>query len=485
MLTQMRLPQWRPRSLRRLATAQKAQLEGASRRTRLYRRIGHVLWLLVHDRYWALLIGVPAFGIAFLPISWSLAPLKDATKAHDYLGVLWQVEAAGLALSLAVVIFIFEAVYSAPQRPSLRDLAARIRLPAIFYAGLYGLGVTGMVLLGGGTRATGGWSATWAVFWAVLSTAGLISLFAAVLSEIEPNALYRRWLEALRAQVANVVETEVLQRLATARLQDLCSDVGISFAPFFAYGVAPHLGEVRALRSGVISDVNLWQIAKGGRLSTETEVALAHHGEKPVVLVTIGSRVREGDVVMRLARVIHQYSNFSKAFKIVDTNSEAELHATLRQMHDAASRVIRERSPGAYSDVNEVYEHVLLAFPETWARYRQQFVGELAAGMHVFDWTLLDRVEDNLRDELEAAVEGGSREIAREALNLPIQVAMRATTLRATALSGRMLRLFSFGLYVLVRVPHDEYRRSLINWSLLRLSEHARHIEYEHFRGRP
>jgi hypothetical protein len=196
----------------------------------------------------------------------------------------------------------------------------------------------------------------------------------------------------------------------------------------------------------------------------------------------LGARVREGEAVMRLAKVVHQYADFPKAFKIRSGDPQAEIHATLRQVHDEASRLIRERSLGAYSDINEVYEHVLLTFPETWARYQQRFVQELAGGMHVFDWTLLDRVQDNLREELEQAVRSGSHEIAEEALNLPIVVAMQAVALRATGLTGRMLALFAFGVYVLVRLPRDDYRERVLGWSLLRLSEHARTVEYRHFR---
>ena len=71
-----------------------------------------------------------------------------------------QVQAAVLALALAVVIFIFDAVYSTRLRPSLRGLAEAVRLPAIFYAGMLAVGLTGMVLVGGGCGASSGCIAT-------------------------------------------------------------------------------------------------------------------------------------------------------------------------------------------------------------------------------------------------------------------------------------------------------------------------------------
>src|SRR5215210_3811489 len=164
----MRLRTRQPRSLRRAAFAQRAQLESMRRGGRLARRFDRAWWGLTHHRWWSLLLGFPAVGIAFIPLPWSLSPLQDSDSAEDYLQVLWQVQAAALALSLAVVIFIFEAVYSTRPRPSLRGLAEQIRLPAIFYSGLYGLTLTGLVLLGARQDAPGGWAATWAVIWAAL-----------------------------------------------------------------------------------------------------------------------------------------------------------------------------------------------------------------------------------------------------------------------------------------------------------------------------
>ena len=112
----MRWPPWQPRSLRRLALREKAHLEDATRRTRVGRLIRSCWWNVTHHRGWALLLVVPSIGLAFVPSGLSLNPLDDEKKATSILQILWQVEAAALALSLAVVIFILQAVYS--TRPS-------------------------------------------------------------------------------------------------------------------------------------------------------------------------------------------------------------------------------------------------------------------------------------------------------------------------------------------------------------------------------
>jgi hypothetical protein len=371
------------------------------------------------------------------------------------------------------------AVYSTRPRPSLRRLAERIALPPIFYAGIYGLALTGIVILGGGYHASGGWAATWAATWAAISGASLIGLFIAVLGHIEPDALYRRWPDSLRDQVNAIVERDVLRRIAAVRLSDVCTETNINFVPVFGNLASEHLTAVEARRS---ADVNLRRVAKAGRLSTELHVGRAHYDEAPTVLVMLGTPVRQGDVLMRIARVVHQFSDFSNAFKIRAGDPEAEIRGAVRQIHDEASRTIRDRSSGAYSDLNDVYEHLLLAFPETSARYQQRFVAGIAGGIHPFERTLLDRVQDNLRDEVEQAVRSRTQEIAIEDLNLPIVVAMRATNLRATGLSGPMLRQFTYGIHVLLALPPDECRQRVLDWSLLRLSELAGHIEYTHLR---
>src|SRR2546423_20416 len=155
----MRWRQSKNRSLRRLARREQARLEDAPGLTRLRRLVAGPLWKLTHHRGWALLLALPAIGIAFLPISLSLNPFEQQNDAKSILQVLWQVEASAVALSLAVVVFILDSVYKARRRPSLGSLAEGIGLPAIFYADVYALVLTGMVLMGAGEGAPAGWAA--------------------------------------------------------------------------------------------------------------------------------------------------------------------------------------------------------------------------------------------------------------------------------------------------------------------------------------
>lgn len=446
-------PKPEPRSLRRLALSIRAQYEGLSRGARLERRLRHLLPRLLRDYRWSLWLALPCFGIAFLPVGWGFGPFSKPQTATSYLGRLWQVEAAALALALAVVIFIFQAVYSRTPRPALRDLAEKIFLPALFYSGLFGIGLIGVVLLGGGRHAPGGWAATWALFWSAFLALGLIALFFQMLNVIEPDRLYRHWLESIEDETNKHVEIDVLRRIAAAALKQVCDDDGLQFLPMFGASVAPHLDEITAQRAGVVTDISLRRVRRAGRMSGETQVAITHGGEQPVVSVGLGDRVGKGTVLMRLARVVHQWVGPTKVFKIKPAPTEVELHNLLDDLHDEALRLIRSGSPSAYRRLNEVYERLLLVHPETWARYNQQYVAGLATGLGLLEWTTLDRVARAIGDEIEQAVRSGNSAIAQEALNLTIQVSVRASALDrpATGLIERMLGLFVFGVTEVIR----------------------------------
>jgi hypothetical protein len=477
--SRMPWPKLRPRSLRRLAVRRLAEAEQMGRAGRAWRRARRWAWMLFHHRLWSLVLPVAGLLAAFVVSARvSLRPFRGLDEAPEVLEILWQVQAASLALSLAVVIFIFEAVYSARPRPSIRDLAEGVGLPALFYAGVGGLALTGMVVLGGGSGAPGGWAATWAVIWAALSGAGLIALFVVMLRDIEPDALYGRWLARLREQVEQAIEAEIFQRVAINLLNDVCRLAEIEFHPVFGSWGRTQLQQINAPQRGVIWDINLWRVAKAGRLSIELNVARANGDEKPAVLVYIGGAIGEGQPVMRVARAVAWQLDLERAFKLREREPGTALDVALTQLHDEAVRLIRDGSPGAYARITDVYESLLLSQPETWARYGQRFGPDVAGGLHPFDFTLFDRVQRRLYEELELAVMSPSREIGRDALNLPIAVAFRTIEPRAIALAGRMLQLFAAVENALIRAPASDKQSALFGNSWLRLTQYGRAVEH-------
>ncbi len=145
----------------------------------------------------------------------------------------------------------------------------------------------------------------------------------------------------------------------------------------------------------------------------------------------------------------------------------------LEDLHDEALVAIRAPSPSGYSAIAELYEHLLLVLPETWARYGQQYTGGIEGGANPFELSVQDYLERHLYEQMTQAARSGSRDVAHDALDLPITVAQRALELRALALTKRMMLLWVAARRSMLRYADDEDIQNLLGWSWLRLSEYA------------
>jgi|SRR5215203_754933 len=104
---------------------------------------------------WILLVGLAGLLAGWYLVSdeirlWQLhIPLSlfnNPSDAAEFLRTLWQVEASVLALSITVIIFAFEAV-SSRHNIKLYEFAKDVHLFPVFYVGVVGLIVDGLILL--------------------------------------------------------------------------------------------------------------------------------------------------------------------------------------------------------------------------------------------------------------------------------------------------------------------------------------------------
>jgi hypothetical protein len=241
-----------PGSLARLARQEKARLVTESRYARLRRERLAPLASLARDEFSFLWLFPLAFGIPFIPWNVHFRPFADTSRAVNFLQTLWQVQGAALGLSLAVVLFVFQAVYGVRLGGSLREFAEETWLFPIFYVGLYGLGLDGLVLLGGGAGASGGWAATWAVCWAAATSALLLFLFVFTVRAIDPRALHRRRLARSNAEIERETERVIFRRVALVVLDRFCQQQSIEFVPVFGQAPSHTAVAVRAPREGVV-----------------------------------------------------------------------------------------------------------------------------------------------------------------------------------------------------------------------------------------
>src|SRR5258707_417555 len=100
---------WR-RSLRRVAALERRRAATVSRRQKLLDVVRPSLYRFRSSAWpFAWLSGLSALTIwaPGIPETWTVAAFKSESSASSFLQTLWQVDAAAIALSLAVVLFSF------------------------------------------------------------------------------------------------------------------------------------------------------------------------------------------------------------------------------------------------------------------------------------------------------------------------------------------------------------------------------------------
>jgi hypothetical protein len=460
---------WRPYSLARMARKEKARLATEPRYLRARQRGAAMAIELLRDELSFLWLAPLAFLLLIQPWvyrgGFSVFGHDERTSSN-FLGILWQVQGAALGLSLAVVLFAFQSVHGNRHGVPLRDFAEETWLFPIFYAGLIGLLLDGTVLLHAGQGAPGGWAASWATIWAAGTAVALGFLFVFTVHALDPRVLQTFRLRRTRRAIESAIEDVIFRRVALVVLDQFCKANAIGYASLFgraAQGAVP----VRARREGEVRDIRL-------RWLRQLAADAAARGVSQLLLrAEIGTAVRPGtDLAAIDASYQDAASRIARSFRIRRLRRDA-FRSVLDDLHEDADRAIRTPSPATYSAIAELYEHLLLVFPETWARYGQQYTGGIAGGANPFELSVQDYVERQLYEEMTLAARSGSRDIAHDALDLPIGVAQRALELRALALTTRMLSLWVAARRSMLRDADDEDTRNLLAWSWLRLSEYA------------
>jgi hypothetical protein len=279
--------------------------------------------------------------------------------------VLWQVEAAAFALSLAIVIFAFQAIYATRLRGSLRQFAEETYLFPIFYVGAASLGLDALVLLGAGSGAPRGWAATWAALWGAINLILLALLFVLTLRAVEPAAVRRGRIERGRREARAAAEEVIVERVAARILQSECNRVGLVYSPLFPPKPSPGDVVVRPRRAGRVMDITLRPLRRVAK------TAARFHASQPRLTAELGSAVDDSSTLMRVDPVaLHiPATHLSRAFRIGRV-LRASLPESIEQLHEEALEAIAAGSPKRYRDVADAYREMLLGAEEAWAPFR-------------------------------------------------------------------------------------------------------------------
>lgn len=276
----------RPLSLSAMAQSRQALLGGPGRVSVLRRRSAERIRGVWSSPWSCAFLLPPLAGATFLPISVVVPPFSQRMRAEAFLSTLWQVEAAALALSAAVIIFAFD-VLSNRSGTSLRTAVRSSGLIPLLFIGLSGLIVTGIALLGYGRGAPAGWPGTWAMSLGGLGLLLLFPLFARALREIDPEILRARRRKQGRREVQLEVHRIVHERIALSLLRTECDAVGVTFHQFGGARAIPGGWEkVEATRTGRVRDISRLHLADLPRL-----VRRYSAGDSPILLVAIGDRI--------------------------------------------------------------------------------------------------------------------------------------------------------------------------------------------------
>jgi hypothetical protein len=150
------------------------------------------------------LVALSSIGVAGLflpseiPLYWWSPKLNLFSLEGDaerFITALWQVQGAVLALSIAVIVFAFQAVPSSRYGIKLYEFAEDTRLFPVFNWGIVGLLVDGLVLLGCGRGAPAGNAGSWAVVVSMSSFVTVAWLFWRTVVALDPDRLHRLRLE--------------------------------------------------------------------------------------------------------------------------------------------------------------------------------------------------------------------------------------------------------------------------------------------------
>lgn len=201
----------------------------------------------------------------FIPAGWSFPYLNSESQARDFLEVLWQVDAAALALSVAVVavaLQVFSSRPSAPVQDSIRDAAV---LPVV-YVGAAALFVNLLVLLDVVRRPEGG-PATWCAIVSAFALLLLPVLFSRAAQALDSSTILKARAERAAREARLAVEESLFDRIAYVLLRDLCekSPVQLQFVVTPRVPTGWHM--TRSHKAGTVQDVNVFQLARLARAS--------------------------------------------------------------------------------------------------------------------------------------------------------------------------------------------------------------------------
>jgi hypothetical protein len=345
----------------------------------------------------------------------------DEAKSRDFLGLVWQVEGATLALTVAAALFALESAARVRPTTGLADYAGKSRLTHFVMLGVAALLCVGVVLAW--TPGLPPPAATAFALGLAMLTIGLFPLFLArMLKVISPEWFRRERLRDIQRAVDEQVRADALALAALSEFEEW------SRARQAALALLPRDGHKpieRAVGTGQVYDIDL------GRLGELSEVA-----GNVEVFARVGEQVSEGSVLFSTSG---DFEDQPRALASVVPLAERELLAEqVQALHEEGLEAIRSGSPAAASEVAAAYVALLMSWPRAWGRFGQRIDrGLLGARSHIGS-SPVGEITRDLYHQAERSSAAGLREHVFSQMSIPWSTTSESLPLQATDLVIQM-----------------------------------------------
>jgi hypothetical protein len=391
----------------------------------------------MRDRtYYAL--AVVWIGLIFVPFPSDWNPFAKKEEAETFLRTLWQVDAAALALSLAIIVFAVQAFRSANQERygALRRFISASRLREGYEQGVVALLITGVVLLGAGHGGVAGWAGMVAVLACFGSIFILPPLLSSALNTTHKGFLREERKDRLTGAVSEQVDREVEALHGAALLRELAAKEPVKLDPYVVGGRDPAMNAVLAGTAGSVVDINLRRLAGLARRTRDAGG------------VTLATRLYGfvgADTQLLLLPAAADDGDTRAAVSVVKVKQgrwrDEMLRRYLKDLEEEAIGTIRGGAPGTFESIGDAYVDTLMEFPRSWERYGHEYSVAGARGNELFPVGPVDTIRQQFYTNIVEALRGPSDEVLSRAAYLPINVCTSALTFRADGLLSQMIGL--------------------------------------------
>jgi hypothetical protein len=358
----------------------------------------------LREAEWLRFVAYAAALFALVQLPWEprWGALGSDSQSAEFLRTLWQVVAAALGVSVAMVAFAFQAFASSGQRAyggSLREFAQQSRLLLVIELGLLSLLLDGVVLLGWGHNAPRGLPAAWAIALSAATLIGVGFVMHRVVGLLDDRALRQMRAVGVNKLVDAAMRQQLIGQASEVWLEQTRLPVRrVLLAPT---GAVP----LRCMAAGDVVDLRLGPIARFAVRHPHLDLKLA---------VGLGNAVTDRSVLLytsaAISRRTQRHLASSVRVRADKVAAGVELTDALERLHQQAMDAARSGSELEWRAISDLYERVLLSLPVAAANAGVAFAGAvLAPGF--FGQGPVQRIASFLYDQLVAAVDSNSREL--------------------------------------------------------------------------